>query len=154
MSIGHDEYLSMAIGLAQRSTLPMHKTGCIIVDHNDEVYSNGWSHMSSKGLSAYYSYHAEFHALTRFPRHKKHNGRWIKVYVATVSGRRRNRVTLAKPCIECAKNLLSMGLSTVYYTVDGTTKDFSFELLNLYEEDIKEPNFKRYRAPGEDENGL
>ena len=140
------EWISATIGIALRSTLAMHKTGCIIVNRDNEVVSTGWSHMSDTNYAKYYSVHAEFHALNRLPK-SKNDGR-LRAYVATVSGRRQNQVTIGRPCFRCASNLQRHGILDIFYTSAGTVDDFLFENLSINPSGkVCRSQFKVYNTP-------
>jgi deoxycytidylate deaminase len=144
------DFLSMAIGIALRSTLPKHKTGCILVNANDEVISTGWSHMRDMNLASYFSIHAEVHALERIG--KLHGN--VKAYIATVSGRRSRNITMGMPCLRCADYLFQRGVNTVYFTVDGLVRNFEYQRIDLNNIDINDRHFKRYRTPSEEQYAI
>ena len=111
----------------KRSTHSRWMTGCVIVDKNGKIISDGCSHASSFRINSLHSIHAEIHALAR--------GRYKDLsdciaFVQTIA-RKSGNTTVAKPCLTCAISLRTAGIKTAVFTVDSK----KFEILDL-EKDI------------------
>jgi tRNA(Arg) A34 adenosine deaminase TadA len=111
----------------KRSTHKKFQTGCVIVNRNGDIVSDGCSHISAFRYNSMHSVHAEIHALAR--------GRYIDLkdcvaFVQTTARKSGNK-TLGMPCLTCAIALKSAGIEVAIYTVDN----YRFAGLEL-EEDI------------------
>lgn len=113
--------------VTKRSTHIRHQTGCVIVDKNGKIISDGCSHASEFRYNSLHSIHAEIHALAR-GRHSTLKG---SVAIVQTIARKSGNKTLSMPCLTCAIALKSAGIDQAIYTVDN----YEFEILEL-EQDI------------------
>lgn len=104
--------LDRVVKIAERSPFMKFGTGAMLLDKNDKIISEGWSHRGAIVMSELESVHAEIHALHR-ARFKKQPH---TVVIATLSKKSGN-VTSARPCINCALALHAAGIENVLYSM-------------------------------------
>lgn len=146
------------VKIAKRSTHKRYLTGAIIFDKRGEAVSTGWSHTGFKMYNML-SVHAEMHSLWR-ARHLDLNG--FSIYIVTIAGKSGN-VTTAKPCINCAIALRSVGIDKIYYSMPGgnifgpTNFEDELEELKNYsiENNFGKPNWEppQWAIPKRKRNG-
>jgi len=107
------DYLQRARYYAERSGIKTFSTGCVIVNFDGSVVSEGWSHYSQLRLANYRSIHAEVHAILRCERKAWLNG--ATAYIVTIRNKSGN-IGLAKPCGQCAVYLHQVGVRNVVFT--------------------------------------
>jgi deoxycytidylate deaminase len=110
----HLKFFSLARRLAQKSTHPRQKLGCIIVN-GKTIVGFGYNQLKShpRSPTKWKTIHAEFHAILGVSPSEL-IGSTAYVYRETVNG----KIGLAKPCSCCQKMLSDCGVRNIFYTTD------------------------------------
>ena len=105
------KFFDLAIKLAEKSTHPQHKMGCVLVKKN-KVISVGWNQLKTHPRSGSYGHylHAEIHCLLGVSSEDSAGG---TIYVARVGHDRSPR--LSRPCPSCLLALVQSGIRCVCY---------------------------------------
>lgn len=130
-------FIDEAIKIAKRSSQKNYKTGAVLVQ-NGVILSNGWSHVPE--FSRLRSMHAEIHALARARHLPIKNMTDIRMYVATL--RHNGNLVSARPCLNCAVALRSVGIFPIHFTLSNDWNDYinltsnaHFDQLKVYPQD-------------------
>lgn len=123
----HQTFLDKAASYAKNSNLN-HKHGCIIV-YDKEIISTGYNKKNNSLTN--YSIHAEVDAINNL--NKKYKNKRImnnaSLYVVRIrNGINDDCLKMSKPCLNCAKKIMKLGIKNVYYSVDNDyVNDFLYE---------------------------
>jgi deoxycytidylate deaminase len=108
---------------ARKSTFERHKLGAVIVKGN-RVLSTGYNEIRWSSKLRKSNIHAEEAAIVKLLKENRLedlNGSSIYISRVCPSG----RLGLSRPCCDCTRLILSVGISKVVYTTDqGTTEEY------------------------------
>lgn len=113
----HDSFMALAKQCSKNSDHHSHRMGCVIVK-GSRVLGIGWNMLRThpKSPHEFKSIHAEFMA-------SLNAGRDIKGATAYVFRQQKNGTwAMAKPCDDCWKYLMNLGIKKVVYSFEGTFK--------------------------------
>lgn len=122
----HQIFLDKAAYYAKNSNLN-HKHGCIII-YDKEIISTGYNKKNNSFTN--YSIHAEVDAINNL--NKKYKNKKImnnsSLYVVRIRNGLNDCLKMSKPCLNCAKKIMKLGIKNVYYSVDNNyINDFLYE---------------------------
>jgi len=116
-----------AIKAALLSEFYAHRVGVALFKGSKPIHI-GFNKHKSHPQSVCFTQHAEFSALLK--RNIRNDSKNLTMFVARLT--RTNKIRLAKPCAECQKLLLSVGISKVYFTNHkGNLEELVYDLSAL-----------------------
>lgn len=116
-------FLDRAACQAARSSMG-HRHGCVIVNKNGEIVSEGYNHVYTH-LYHKYSIHAEVCCLSKMKRNRKTLAD-CEMYVVRIGTDNMGQpLKYSKPCPDCTKAIIKSGIKRVYYS---TNDDFYMKL--------------------------
>lgn len=100
---------------ATKSNVKSHRHGCVIVKDGN-IITDGYNHYINY-YEHTYTIHAEVHALSKLKHIKNNNG--CELYVVRIgTDSMGNPLKYSRPCNNCTKMILKMGIKKVYYSTN------------------------------------
>lgn len=112
----HEQYCEFAANIAKKSMM-QHQHGCVIV-RGKQVIAEGINE-SFEHFNHQFSMHAEVNALNKIKQKDKRFLSQCTMYIVRIGPPSKSGMyKMSKPCLNCMKSIMDMGIGRVYYSTN------------------------------------
>lgn len=116
--VKHQSFLDRAALVATRSSVKTHRHGCVIVNKDGDIISEGYNYYTTH-MEHKWTIHAEVDALMKVKKIKKQILAECTLYVVRIgTDFMGNPLKYSQPCTDCAKAICKSGIKKIFFSTD------------------------------------